>query len=132
MPEFVAGLLPLFCNLAKKTSPKRDCWDGGWYAENSQNLTQRVAQKRPNAFVLFDMHGNVREWVEDCWHNNYSGAPTDGTAWTTGCGGNYRVLRGGSWNGHPALLRSGYRTSNTRDDRYLNYGLRLARTLPTP
>ena len=50
-----------------------------------------------NAFGLHDMHGNVWEWVEDCWHDSYSGAPSDGSAWTTGGDCSKRVLRGGSW-----------------------------------
>ena len=99
------------------------------YAWFSQYKTQQVAQKRPNAFGLFDMHGNVWEWVQDCWHGNYTGAPTDGSAWTTAClDSNYRVLRGGSWNYGPANLRSANRNRDTPDDRNINYGLRLART----
>ena len=99
--------------------------DHGWYAENSQNLTQRVAQKRANAFGLFDMHGNVWEWVQDCWHANYTGAPTNG-------GGNLRVLRGGSWGSNPADLRSAFRHWLTPDFRLNYFGLRLARTLLSP
>ena len=78
------------------------------------------------------MHGNVWEWVEDCWHDNYAGALTDGSAWTTGCSGNYRVLRGGSWANGPAFLRAAYRNRRTPDDRIIYYGLRLARTLLSP
>ena len=100
--------------------------DYAWFSANSQNKTQRVAQKRPNAFGLFDMHGNVWEWVQDCWHGDYSGAPTDGSAWTTGCSNNWRVLRGGSWGDYPAVLSSAGRIRDTPDNRYL--GLRLART----
>ena len=112
--------------------------DYAWYLGNSKRWfggaqTQRVAQKRPNAFGLFDMHGNVWEWTQDCWHDNYTGALTDGRAWTTGCSGSFRVLRGGSWSGNPAILRSAVRGGNTPDDRSgLSGGLRLARTLLTP
>ena len=106
--------------------------DYAWFSANSQNKTQRVAQKRPNAFGLFDMHGNVWEWVQDCWHGNYNGAPTDSSAWTTGCSGSYRVLRGGSWIIFPAILRSAYRNGSTPDFRNNISGLRLARTLFTP
>ena len=102
--------------------------DYAWFSANSQNKTQRVAQKRPNAFGLFDMHGNVWEWVQDCWHGDYSGAPTDGSAWTTGCSNNYRVLRGGSWINDPTVLRSAGRNRNSPDSRSNYYGLRLART----
>ena len=105
--------------------------DYAWFSANSQNKTQRVAQKRPNAFGLHDMHGNVWEWVQDCWHDNYIGAPTDGSAWTTACSSTYRVLRGGSWNVIPAYLRSANRVGGTPGNRY-GGGLRLARTLFTP
>ena len=67
-----------------------------------------------NAFGLYDMHGNVWEWVEDCWHNNYQGAPTDGSAWTTGCDEEWAVLRGGagaSWFNSPGPLRAADRYS---------------------
>ena len=102
--------------------------DYAWFSANSQNKIQRVAQKRPNAFGLFDMHGNVWEWVQDCWHGDYSGAPTDGSAWTTGCISISRVLRGGSWGNNPAYLRSAIRNGSTPDYRYGSIGLRLART----
>ena len=102
--------------------------DYAWNGANSDNKTQRVAQKRPNAFGLFDMHGNVWEWTQDCWHGGYSGAPTDGSAWTTGCSGSGRVLRGGSWLNGPAYLRSAGRIRDTPDIRVNYIGLRLART----
>jgi formylglycine-generating enzyme required for sulfatase activity len=63
-------------------------------------MTHPVGEKQPNPWGLYDMHGNVREWVEDCWHDNYEGAPTDGSAWTQGSY-SARVLRGGSCYGHP-------------------------------
>ena len=66
---------------------------------NSFDGTVPVGSFAANAFGLYDMHGNVWEWVEDCWHDNYEGAPTDGRAWTSGCGSGVRaVLRGGSWS----------------------------------
>jgi formylglycine-generating enzyme required for sulfatase activity len=107
--------------------------DHAWYLGNSkawfgENKTQRVAQKRPNAFGLFDMYGNVWEWVQDCWHYNYAGAPTDGSAWTTTCSYNARVLRGGSWGNYPSFLRSAIRTRVTPGIRSGYDGLRLART----
>ena len=102
--------------------------DYAWYRTNSQSKTQRVAQKRPNAFGLFDMHGNVEEWVDDCWHANYSGAPTGGSAWITGCNSTDRVLRGGSLSDNPAILRSAYRFWYSPGYRNVSNGLRLART----
>ncbi len=103
-----------------------------WFVSNNQNRTQRVAQKRPNAFGLFDMYGNVEEWTQDCWHGNYNGAPTDGSAWTTGCSRSSRVLRGGSWLNVPGDLRSAVRYGIAPDNRRYGIGLRLARTLFTP
>lgn len=83
---------------------------------------------RANAFGLHDMHGNVWEWVEDCGNASYSGAPTDGSAWTSGnCF--VRVLRGGSWNYIPQNLRSAFRLAFTTGYRNGNNGFRLARTL---
>ena len=97
-----------------------------WYRENSANKTQLVGQKLPNAFGLYDMHGNVWEWTQDCWHNNYAGAPTDGSAWTTGCTTDYRVLRGGSWIYNSASLRSADRNRGFPVSRYNFIGFRLA------
>jgi formylglycine-generating enzyme required for sulfatase activity len=79
----------------------------------------------PNPWGLYQVHGNVREWVEDCWHDNYSGAPTDGSAWTTGkC--EYRVLRGGSWVNDPRILRAAYRYLDHPQIRYSFRGFRVA------
>ena len=100
-----------------------------WYEGNSGNKTQSVAQKLPNAFGLFDMHGNVWELTEDCFHENYAGAPTDGSAWTTGCADNRRVLRGGSWFNITANLRSAVRNWDFPVNRYNSFGFRLARDL---
>ena len=100
-----------------------------WYGGNSGSKTQAVGQKLPNAFGLYDMHGNVWEWTQDCWHENYAGAPTDGSAWTTGCRGNYRVRRGGSWTDDPAILRSASRDWILPDFRSIYLGFRLARDL---
>ena len=67
--------------------------------------TSPVGSFKPNAFGLYDMHGNVWQWVQDCYHDNYNGAPTDGSAWTSGdC--SRRVLRGGAWGNFPRNLRA--------------------------
>ena len=101
-----------------------------WYRRNSGEKTQAVGQKLPNAFGLFDMHGNMNERTQDCWHETYAGAPTDGSAWTTGCSGNYRVVRGGSWYDIPANVRSASRGSGGDPDyRSSLNGFRLARDL---
>ena len=96
-----------------------------WYGGNSGRKMQAVGQKRPNAFGLYDMHGNVWEWTQDCWHDNYSGAPIDGSAWTIGCTNRNRVLRGGSWYGNPADLRSAIRHWSYPVVRSYGYGFRL-------
>jgi len=68
-----------------------------WYSKNSENKTHPVGEKKPNAWGLYDMHGNVWEWVEDDWHESYNGAPADGGAWVDNPRGSDRVGRGGSW-----------------------------------
>ena len=82
-----------------------------------------------NQFGLHDVHGNVYEWVQDCWIDNYKGAPSDGRAWTAGdC--SRRVLRGGSWDGIPWFLRSSGRFGGWAGGRADSSGFRVARTLP--
>ncbi len=96
------------------------CSDGHAY-------TSPVGSYRPNAFGLYDMAGNAGQWMEDCWHNNYAGAPSDGSAWTTTCNGSAHVLRGGSWLGHPLDLRAAQRDRVSFP--FNDLGFRLARTL---
>ena len=100
-----------------------------WYDRSSGRKTQAVGQKLPNGFGLFDMHGNVWEWTQDCLHENYAGAPTDGSAWVTGCSATQRVLRGGSWYDNPANLRSASRITYFPVSRNYISGFRLARGL---
>ena len=81
-----------------------------------------------SAFGLHDMHGNVWEWLEDCWHTDYRGAPANGQARTSGdC--EYRVLRGGSWNDGPGPLRSANRGWSWPSYRFDIYGFRLVQEL---
>ena len=82
-----------------------------------------------NAWGLHDMHGNVWEWVEDCWHDNYARAPRDGSAWTTGGNCSRRVLRGGGWYSYPRYLRSASRSRDVAGLRSSSVGFRVARTL---
>ena len=97
-------------------------FEGGW-----RKTTVPVRSFRANPWGLYNVHGNVWEWVEDCWHDSYQGAPTDGSAWTTGdCV--RRVLRGGSWIDKPGRLRAASRFRYRPDYRDFDGGFRLART----
>ena len=90
--------------------------------------TARVGRYEPNEFGLYDMHGNVWEWVEDCWNESYEGAPSDGSAWLSGnC--DLRILRGGSFDMDPRELRSANRAEASSDDNYDTNGFRVARAL---
>ncbi len=81
---------------------------------------------KPNAFGVYDMTGNAAEWVEDCWNDNYRGAPADGSAWTKPqC--RERVLRGGSFNNDPRYLRSAARFKYDHDVRFYTNGFRVVR-----
>src|SRR5262249_27142145 len=94
------------------------------------NFTAPVGQFPRNGFGLYDMVGNAFTWVEDCYHDDYNGAPTDGSAWLTGdC--KSHVVRGGSWGrGFTAeFFRSAYRHSVYSDDHDYYLGFRVARTL---
>jgi formylglycine-generating enzyme required for sulfatase activity len=97
-------------------------------AQFSVDQTAPVGSFPPNEFGLSDMHGNVSEWVQDCWNDSYKRAPKDGSAWATGeCG--RRVVRGGAWIHPPRYLRAAYRDANSSDARGYLLGFRLARTL---
>ena len=101
--------------------PRHDCDDHYAY-------TAPVASFKPNAFGLYDMAGNAWAWTADCWHDSYSGAPTDGSAWTGGpCG--QRVLRGASWLNIPLNVRSADRANSAASHRGANIGFRVVRSL---
>jgi formylglycine-generating enzyme required for sulfatase activity len=105
---------------------------GGGRKGEYRGKTVPVDSFQPNPFGLYQVHGNVWEWTEDCLNWNYVGAPSDGSAWTSGeC--SYRVLRGGSWFVDPKFLRSADRDSKITTHRgsYI-VGFRVARTLLTP
>ena len=101
----------------------------GWYEENSHGETKAVGQKKPNELGLYDMSGNVREWVEDHWHADYQGAPTDGSAWVDREQGVVRVSRGGSWTSGARRCRVSYRSYNIPTLRSILVGFRLGLSL---
>lgn len=103
------------------------CDDCGSELDNKPTVP--VGSFPPNQFGLYDMVGNVFEWVEDCMHINYNGAPTDGSAWLSGGNCGWRIVRGGSSIGNRTLLRSAGRGWGTITGSEFNQGFRVARTL---
>ena len=99
-----------------------------WFKDNSQEKTHPAGTRKPNAWGLYDMHGNVWEWVEDDSHDNYKGAPGDGSAWVDDPRGADRVVRGGSWSSGAHLCRSAFRTAT----RPTTASTSLAFALPGP
>lgn len=99
-----------------------NCTDGFAY-------TSPVGSFKPNAFGLYDMLGNVWQWMEDGWHDSYNGASADGSALKAAWDAN-RVARGGSWYSRPQSVRTAYRRGLRSLFRFNNYGFRLARALP--
>jgi formylglycine-generating enzyme required for sulfatase activity len=89
------------------------------------NSTTDVGSFPANDFGLYDMHGNVWEWCLDHWHDNYQGAPTDGSAWTTAGDSNKRILRGGSWSSVSEFCRSANRYRHDPGDRFSDDGFRV-------
>ncbi len=107
------------CQFAIERSFQTDCPDYG---------TAPVGSVEPNPFGLYDVLGNVWEWTEDCWNDNYLGAPADGSAWRSGyC--SYRVLRGGSWYWDEPGSRSAVRGWSLVGFRAKNVGFRVARNM---
>jgi formylglycine-generating enzyme required for sulfatase activity len=103
-------------------------YEGGGSKGEYRQGTVPAGSFDPNPWGLYNVHGNVWEWCEDTWHDNYDGAPIDGSAWISKeKEGSGRVVRGGSWDGDPRSLRSAQRNWDT--DENLDGGCRLARTL---
>lgn len=101
----------------------------GWFDDNSGMATHPVGEKPANKFGLHDMHGNVWEWVEDCFHASYIGIPVNGEAASefNSCD---RVSRGGSWYDVPEVARSAYRFKDGPNNSVSGMGIRVARTIP--
>lgn len=99
-----------------------------WFGKENNVGTRPVGQRAPNPWGFFDIYGNVWEWVQDCWHDNYQGAPADSRPWAGGdC--SVRVLRGGGWDSPAAYARSAVRGSYAPDLNDAANGFRLARSL---
>ncbi len=103
-----------------------DLKDFAWYKGNSKGEDPPVGKKKPNAWGLYDMHGYVREWCADSWHQNYEGAPTDGSPWSSK-DAKERVMRGGSWADEADNARSAFRDHKAPDHRSDTVGFRCVR-----
>jgi formylglycine-generating enzyme required for sulfatase activity len=104
---------------------EEDLERAGWYDGNSDGKLHPVGEKEPNAYGLYDMHGNVWEWVEDDWYGKYEGAPDDGRAWFDDPRGSARVIRGGGWSAPAGDCRSAYRDGDEPVGRGNGLGFRL-------
>jgi formylglycine-generating enzyme required for sulfatase activity len=92
--------------------------------------TLPVGSLAKNRWDLYDLHGNAWEWVQDCWHSSYQGAPSDGRAWLSSCGDSRRLMRGGSWYARQEDARSSRRLGDGPIARGGDMSFRLARVLP--
>ncbi len=98
--------------------------DYAWFADNSNKRSQPVGQKVPNPWGLYEMQGGIWEWCEDAWHDNFKGAPADGSAWLDENSGR-RVRKGGSWSNEARLCRAASREWHWQGDRYNDIGFRV-------
>ena len=111
-------------------------YKGGGSKGEYRKGTVPVGDFEPNPWGLYNVHGNVWEWCEDTWHDNYKGAPSDGSAWLPKRAGrrrsnqsSSRVVRGGAWVSGPRVLRSARRDRGLTENRNYDCGFRLGRTL---
>jgi formylglycine-generating enzyme required for sulfatase activity len=105
---------------------RANCWGCGSQWDSKQ--TAPVGSFAANAFDLHDMHGNVFQWVQDHYHEDYQGAPTNGSYWSGGHW-SHLIIRGGAWSSYPQDLRAAYRSSDLPGARHYNVGFRVARML---
>ena len=106
--------------------------DRDWYVNCDDGFAEAapVGSFEANAWGVYDMLGNVWEWVEDCWHADYTGAPADGSAWTEGGNCRKRVNRGGGFENGPVTLRLSNRDADPADNTSIGLGFRVALSLP--
>ena len=102
--------------------------DYAWYKKNSHEDNHLVGQKKPNPWGLYDMYGNVEEFVQDIWHGNYKGAPSDGSAWLDGKSSSH-VLRGGGFRAPAEICSSSNRAACSKNFGHEDIGFRLVREL---
>jgi formylglycine-generating enzyme required for sulfatase activity len=99
--------------------------DYAWFADNSNKRSHPVGAKVPNPWGLYEMHGGVWEWCEDIWHDNFNGAPADGSVWVNDGYTSRRVRKGGSWSNEAKLCRSASREWHWQSDRYNDISFRV-------
>ncbi|CAK0777860.1 formylglycine-generating enzyme [Gammaproteobacteria bacterium] len=127
-----AGTTTLF-SYGQEISTEIANYNGSYQYEDDRKGKRRektvsVDRFPPNPWGLHQMHGNIMEWTEDCWHKQYDGAPSDGSAWIAEGDCSHRVVRGGSWESYPRDLRSAHRNGFAKDTRTNSLGFRIART----
>ncbi len=120
--HFGPTLTPHLANYTEKSIE-----DFGFKGHSHEQTTRVGEFKAANGFGLYDMHGNVWEWCMDYWHENYLGAPLDGSAWVSNQDAATRVMRGGSWFNFLEFCRSAYRSRELPGFRNVNFGLRVVR-----
>jgi formylglycine-generating enzyme required for sulfatase activity len=117
-----------YANIADLTAREKYPKQGAGLCNDGFADLAPVGKLKPNPYGLYDVYGNVMEWVADCWHQNYDGAPTDGSVWKLGADCNGRVLRGGSID--YLFVGSSTRMYAAYNQLELNIGIRVARSLP--
>jgi sulfatase modifying factor 1 len=126
---FFGNAISMLCEYGNGVDASSDFkWKNKTCKDGYGARTAPVGSFLPNNFGLYDTIGNVWEWIEDCWNDNYFGAPTDGTSWTTGDCSN-RGTRGGSWLNDPRFLRSAHRDRLYSKYRKYNTGFRVVRDI---